>query len=425
MLGFGKKADGFEWQKYVRTTIKRRREDRRERVLEARDAAIDGVKLAGRAGAAAAVHGAQGLGHTLVRMSEATMAAIQATPAALAKGMRDHVRPALRSAGRRLAPLVQPLVGPLSRPGLPLLLAIVGGLAALSAVMHYRLGRFDRELAIAAAIAVIAFALAAIPVLWGRSGVKLPPWLSQAMKRVSGAIPQPVRANAGYVGVGLVLAMLGWSLLSGAHVALPSLPLVGGKSIEGRAYAVSGDLVRVNNTLVRLAGIEAPLPAQRCKRGRCSEAATDALNRIIRGRMVQCAISGSDEAGRALGNCSAGKDKDDIADRLVREGYAFSSGGLFGYGSAEREAKAQKAGVWLAGEVERPSDVRARIWETARKASPEGCPIKGQVSSERKTYVLPWSSDYDRIRVRPSRGERWFCSEAEAVGAGFKAAQRG
>jgi hypothetical protein len=29
------------------------------------------------------------------------------------------------------------------------------------------------------------------------------------------------------------------------------------------------------------------------------------------------------------------------------------------------------------------------------------------------------------LRVQKTRGERWFCSEREAVSAGFKAAQRG
>jgi hypothetical protein len=29
------------------------------------------------------------------------------------------------------------------------------------------------------------------------------------------------------------------------------------------------------------------------------------------------------------------------------------------------------------------------------------------------------------MRVQKARGERWFCSEQEAVSAGFKAAQRG
>ena len=32
-----------------------------------------------------------------------------------------------------------------------------------------------------------------------------------------------------------------------------------------------------------------------------------------------------------------------------------------------------------------------------------------------------WSAGYERARVQETRGERWFCSEQEAVAAGFKA----
>ena len=61
--------------------------------------------------------------------------------------------------------------------------------------------------------------------------------------------------------------------------------------------------------------------------------------------------------------------------------------------------------------------------EAARKA-PTNCPIKGHVAGSARTYVMPWASDYDRTRVVASRGGRWFCTEDEAVSAGWKAASR-
>jgi hypothetical protein len=45
------------------------------------------------------------------------------------------------------------------------------------------------------------------------------------------------------------------------------------------------------------------------------------------------------------------------------------------------------------------------------------------VSSGRRTFLMPWSPDYDGAKVRTSRGERWFCSESEATAAGWKLAQ--
>lgn len=53
MFGWRKKRDGFEWHDYVRTTILVRRAKRRQKVDDARAAAVDGLKDAG----AAAAHG--------------------------------------------------------------------------------------------------------------------------------------------------------------------------------------------------------------------------------------------------------------------------------------------------------------------------------------------------------------------------------
>ena len=50
---------------------------------------------------------------------------------------------------------------------------------------------------------------------------------------------------------------------------------------------------------------------------------------------------------------------------------------------------------------------------------PEGYVIKGNDRSMK--YHLPGSADYDRTRIDESRGERWFCSVAEAEAAGWRA----
>jgi len=84
-----------------------------------------------------------------------------------------------------------------------------------------------------------------------------------------------------------------------------------------------------------------------------------------------------------------------------------------------------KAGLWVGGEAERPSDFRAKVWEEAKRRAPEGCPIKGLVTGRERVYVLPWAPDYERGRIQKARGERWFCSEQEALAAGWKPAVRG
>ena len=59
MLGWRRRKDGFEWREYVRTTILVRRKNRRDRIVRAGGAAVDGLKVAGERGAAAGAIGAQ------------------------------------------------------------------------------------------------------------------------------------------------------------------------------------------------------------------------------------------------------------------------------------------------------------------------------------------------------------------------------
>lgn len=49
------------------------------------------------------------------------------------------------------------------------------------------------------------------------------------------------------------------------------------------------------------------------------------------------------------------------------------------------------------------------------------CRIKGNISESGRIYHVPGSEWYDRTQINTSRGERWFCSEAEAKAAGWRA----
>lgn len=50
------------------------------------------------------------------------------------------------------------------------------------------------------------------------------------------------------------------------------------------------------------------------------------------------------------------------------------------------------------------------------------CLIKGNISSKgAKIYHLPGSSSYNSTKIDTKAGERWFCTEAEALAAGWHA----
>ncbi len=68
------------------------------------------------------------------------------------------------------------------------------------------------------------------------------------------------------------------------------------------------------------------------------------------------------------------------------------------------------------------SDMAAAIAQTRDPATPPaGCLIKGNVSTRgERIYHPPGCRHYNATKINPARGERWFCSEAEAVAAGWR-----
>jgi micrococcal nuclease len=56
---------------------------------------------------------------------------------------------------------------------------------------------------------------------------------------------------------------------------------------------------------------------------------------------------------------------------------------------------------------------------------PQGCTIKGNISSSReKIYHMPGQQDYNKTIIDPTKGERWFCTEQEAINNGWRKAKR-
>ena len=93
------------------------------------------------------------------------------------------------------------------------------------------------------------------------------------------------------------------------------------------------------------------------------------------------------------------------------------------YAAGEAAAQTDGRGVWQAT-AQAPWDYRADRWSRAVEAAPGGCPIKGNISAkDERIYHTPWSPWYGRTRITEAKGERWFCDEAEAQAAGWRAAE--
>jgi endonuclease YncB( thermonuclease family) len=196
-------------------------------------------------------------------------------------------------------------------------------------------------------------------------------------------------------------------------------------ALSGRARVIDGDTIELSGRHVRLEGIDAPETAQTCGRWLigtwpCGTAAGDALEKLIGGQTVTCDSRGLDKYGRTLGVCFvAGRD---VNAEMVREGYAWAFVKYStSYVQEEAEARALHIGIWQ-GKAEPAWEFRAHRWAGAEQDAPKGCAIKGNVTAHGRIYHMPWSPWYGKIRIDEAKGKRWFCTEAEALAAGWRPA---
>jgi len=61
------------------------------------------------------------------------------------------------------------------------------------------------------------------------------------------------------------------------------------------------------------------------------------------------------------------------------------------------------------------------LWSSKCSQPNKNCVIKGNFRQAVKTkiYTMPDCYNYDKIIVDPAGKDKWFCSEAEAIEAGF------
>lgn len=233
-------------------------------------------------------------------------------------------------------------------------------------------------------------------------------------------------ALAGVLAVSLIL-------IGRTEARTPASPAMAGASslpasrpvIAGTAQVIDGDTLAIDNLRVRLDGIDAPESSQTCmtRLGQvwnCGAKASHMLAQLIGREPVTCEDRGLDKYGRTLGTCVVRGLNLNAA--MVRAGFAWAFVRYSSeYVAHEAEARRSRAGIWD-GQAVPAWDYRAGRWETAETVAPSGCAIKGNVTANGRIYHMPWSPWYDKVKMDTSRGKRWFCSETEAVAAGWRPA---
>ena len=194
---------------------------------------------------------------------------------------------------------------------------------------------------------------------------------------------------------------------------------------NGTVRVIDADTIDVGGTRVRLFGIDAPEMGQPCRADwrewDCGAWTRDAVRNHFEGTYARCQTRDTDRYGRAVAQCSV--DGKDMGQMIVDSGLAWAFRRYSDtYDLDEKAAAVAGRGLWGV-EIQLPSEYRAA--RVADDPAPVGnCAIKGNISSGGRIYHMPGQENYARTRINPANGERWFCSQAEAAAAGWRAARR-
>jgi len=262
----------------------------------------------------------------------------------------------------------------------------------------------------------------------------------------------PIPKKILYVGSGVLILFIGILIGAFFDTGISNLPLEQTVSERPNLQAgqiaavgnVDGELVKVVRVVdgdtieveingktepVRYIGIDTPETVDPRKPVQCFGVEASKKNKeLVDGKMVRLEkdITDRDKYNRLLRYVWLGSTL--INQVLVERGYAKS----YSYPpdvkyqdkfvTAEREARENKLGLWTACGFEATATTPATA-QTSSSASNPSCTIKGNISaSGEKIYHMQGCGSYTKTTIDESRGEKWFCTEAQAQAAGWRKA---
>jgi endonuclease YncB( thermonuclease family) len=200
------------------------------------------------------------------------------------------------------------------------------------------------------------------------------------------------------------------------------------ETISGRAKVVDGDSLEIGDVRIRLHAIDAFEGRQICHRDGstwdCGSAAAKKLEALVGEGEIDCRKTDIDNYGRTVAICSNGEV--DLGAEMVQAGLALAYR-EFGddYVDEEDDARAARRGAW-SGEFTPPWEQRnSGGVRPSNSSSCRDTGVKGNINrAGERIYHVPGSSSFDETIIDESKGERWFCTEDEARGAGWRAPRR-
>lgn len=240
---------------------------------------------------------------------------------------------------------------------------------------------------------------------------------------------------------------------SAPSAVAPDSPVLVGSVVK----VTDGDTIKVQLAsgpiTVRFGNIDAPERNQPW-----GEQATSALARRLTGQRVELKVETQDRYERLVAVVYLGGEN--MNAWMVQQGHAWAYREYLkepGYCIWESDARQSRLGLWgaslnsvhapwewrrveqgeassftdysretvancVAAMLRTPSHAQSDVPLQAPLPEPLGaCRIKGNISDSGRIYHVPGSAWYDRTKIVTARGERWFCSEKDALAAGWRA----
>lgn len=209
---------------------------------------------------------------------------------------------------------------------------------------------------------------------------------------------------------------------------------------------VDGDTIKVSidgvTKTVRLIGIDTPETLDPRKPVQCfGKESSDKAKAILSNKLVRLeadSTQGEIDKYQRLLRYVFLEDGTFFNKSMIAEGYAheYTYDMPYKYQAefkvAEKTAREAQLGLWspeicngITDSISTSESAPIPIPDlTPTSTSPPAlnCNIKGNITSE-KIYHLPGCGSYTATKIDEVRGEKWFCTEAEAISAGWRKAK--
>lgn len=183
---------------------------------------------------------------------------------------------------------------------------------------------------------------------------------------------------------------------------------------------IDGDTIEIEGSQkVRYIGIDTPETVHPSKPVQCfGKEASNKNKELVQGKKVRLEkdVSETDKYGRLLRYVYL-EDGTFINQVLVEEGYARISTYppdvkyQEDFQNAEQQAREENLGLWAG----------CSSSDQTQQSQTGNCTIKGNISSSGgKIYHMSGQYYYNKTVIDESKGEKWFCTEAEAQAAGWR-----